>query len=130
MRMLAAVALGGALGSVARWTLGGWVQGRASASRGVVALFPSGTLAVNLLGCLLIGVLATLFEERFAGDPALRTFVLVGLLGGFTTFSSFGFETFALMRAGNLLLAGANIAGNLVVGLAAVWLGAAVTRLL
>ena len=128
--MLAVVALGGALGSMARWAMGGWVQGRAAATRGAVALFPTGTLAVNLLGCLLIGVLATLFEERFAGDPALRTFVLVGLLGGFTTFSSFGFETFALMRAGNLLLAGVNVAGNLVVGLAAVWLGAAVTRLL
>ncbi len=128
MRMLAAVALGGALGSMARWSLAGWVQGRTAAARGAAALFPVGTLAVNLTGCLLIGVLATLFEERLAGDPALRTFVLAGLLGGFTTFSSFGLETFHLLREGNLALAFANAAGSLVLGLAAVWFGAALAR--
>lgn len=126
--MLAAVALGGALGSMARWALAGWVQGRAAAVRGAAQLFPLGTLAVNLTGCLLIGVLATLFEERLAGDPALRTFVLAGLLGGFTTFSSFGLETFHLLREGNLALAFANAAGSVLFGLAAVWLGAALGR--
>ena len=128
MRMLVAVALGGALGSMARWLLAGWVQARAVSERGALALFPAGTLAVNLTGCLLIGVLATLFEERLAGDPALRTFVLAGLLGGFTTFSSFGLETFYLLREGNLVLAFANAAGSLVLGLAAVWLGAVLAR--
>jgi CrcB protein len=130
MRMLAIVALGGAFGSAARWALAGWVQGRASAARGAVALFPAGTLAVNVVGCLLIGLLATLFEERVAGDPAVRTFVLVGLLGGFTTFSSFGFETFALLRAGNLVLAATNAVGSLLLGLAGVWIGAALARML
>jgi CrcB protein len=128
MRILAAVALGGALGSMARWSLAGWVQGRAQAARGAAALFPFGTLVVNLAGCLLIGILATLFEERLAGDPALRTFALAGLLGGFTTFSSFGLESYQLLRAGNFALALANAAGSVVLGLAAVWIGASLAR--
>jgi len=129
MRLALAVALGGALGSWARWTLGGWVQRRASAASGGLALFPAGTLAVNLLGCLAIGCLAAWLEERGAVDPALRIFLLVGVLGGFTTFSSFGFETVALVRDGNLGLAATNVAASVAGGLAGVWAGLAMARL-
>jgi len=130
VRLLATVALGGALGSGARWLLTGWVQRRASGASGPLALFPAGTLAVNLLGCFAVGLLATLFQERLAASAELRTFVLVGVLGGFTTFSAFGFETFALARAGNLALAAVNALGSVALGLAGVWLGVALARVL
>lgn len=128
MRLALAVALGGALGSWTRWSLGGWVQRRSSATSGAAALFPAGTLAVNLLGCLAIGFLAAWLEERGAVDPALRVFLLVGVLGGFTTFSSFGFETVALVRDGNFALAATNVAASVGGGLAGVWAGLVAAR--
>jgi len=130
MRTLVAVGLGGAVGATARYLLAGWLQARASATRGWFALFPVGTLAVNLLGCFAIGLLAALFQERLAGDPAVRTFALVGVLGGFTTFSTFGLETLALARDGNLALAFGNVGASVVLGLAGVWAGAALARTL
>lgn len=130
MREIVAVALGGAAGSVARYLVGGWVQQRASAGTGWIALFPAGTLAVNGLGCLAVGCLATLLGERLAVDPAVRTFTLIGLLGGFTTFSTFGYETIELARGGNFALAAANVAVSVALGLAGVWLGAAAARAL
>lgn len=128
MRLALVVAFGGALGTSVRWWLGGWVQRRASAASGALSLFPAGTLAVNLLGCLAIGFLAAAIEERGAFDPALRVFLLVGVLGGFTTFSSFGFETVALLRDGNLALASANVAASLLGGLVGVWTGIVAAR--
>lgn len=122
------MASGGALGSLARWLLSGWVQRRAGDGTGWLPLVPAGTLAVNLTGCLAIGFLATLYEERLAVDPALRTFALVGVLGGFTTYSAFGFETVALLRSGNVALAVANVTASLVGGLGGVWLGVALAR--
>ena len=130
MRHLLAVALGGSLGSVARYLLQGSVQRRAGEAQGWAAIFPWGTLAVNVLGCLLIGFLAVLFEERPLIAPATRTFLLIGLLGGFTTFSSFGFETFALARDGSTLLALANVATSVLAGLVAVVAGALLARAL
>lgn len=130
MRTLIAVALGGALGSTARYLLAGWAQQRAAGARGWLALFPAGTLAVNLIGCFAIGFLAALFQERLAGDPATRTFALVGVLGGFTTFSTFGLETFALARGGNLALACGNVGASVALGLAGVWAGTALARTL
>jgi CrcB protein len=118
-----AAAVGGGLGSVARYLLQGWVQRRADHLHGRADLFPWGTLAVNVLGCLLIGLLVGLFEVRGRLAPETRTFVLVGLLGGFTTFSSLGLESFALLRAGGVLLALVNLAGSCAAGLAAVALG-------
>jgi CrcB protein len=122
------VAAGGALGSCARWWLGGWVQRRAAAASGALPLFPAGTLAVNLLGCLLVGFLVALAEERGAFDPLVRVFLLVGVLGGFTTFSTFGFETVALARDGNWLLAATNVAASVGGGLAGVWMGLVAAR--
>lgn len=124
-----AVAAGGACGSLARWLLAGWVQRRLDSQSGWSALFPAGTLAVNLLGCLAIGFLATLYEERLTVEPALRTFVLVGMIGGFTTFSAFGFETLALLRAGSLAIAAANVTASVAGGLGGVWLGTVLARL-
>ena len=113
------VAAGGAAGAVLRHLLGGLVQGR------ITAIFPLGTLAVNLLGCLAIGVASELAESRGALDPATRALLVVGVLGGFTTFSAFGNETLNLLRDGERLLAGGNVVANVILGLAAVWVGRA-----
>ncbi len=112
------IGLGGALGSIARYLASGWVQTVAKN-----ATFPYGTLTVNLLGCLLIGVLSQLAEARGVFTPEARALVFVGLLGGFTTFSSFGNETLNLARGGEVWSALANVGANVVVGLFAVWLG-------
>ena len=86
-------------------------------------LFPYGTLTVNVVGCFLIGVVGGVAAYRGAFDPQLRLFLVVGLLGGFTTFSAFGFEAFVLGRERELAKALATIALHLTLGLAAVWLG-------
>ena len=112
------VALGGALGSVFRYLLGAWTQ---ALSKSID--FPYGTLAVNLLGCFLIGFLAQLAEARGAFTSETRLFVFIGILGGFTTFSSFGNETVNLLREGGTLNALANVGANVIVGLLLVWLG-------
>lgn len=85
--------------------------------------FPYGTLSVNVLGSFIVGFVATLALERAAVNPTWRAAILVGFCGGFTTYSAFAYETFELMRTGDPLRGLANIAAQLVVGLAAVWLG-------
>jgi fluoride exporter len=112
------VALGGALGSVSRYVLGTWTQ---TLSKSID--FPYGTLTVNLIGCFLIGVLSQLAETRGAFTQESRAFIFIGLLGGFTTFSSFGNDTINLFRDGETLNALANIGANVIVGLILVWLG-------
>jgi CrcB protein len=114
-----AVAVGGALGSLARYGLSAFVL------RATGALFPIGTFAVNALGCLVFGVIAGVSEQRVALSPETRAFVLVGVLGGFTTFSSYIFESTALVRDGQFAAAALNIAGQVVAGLAAFWIGLA-----
>ena len=111
------IGLGGFLGSIARYFLSTAVYRAAGES------FPYGTLVVNILGCFVIGFLMTIFQERFVAQPNLRLFIVVGILGGFTTFSSFSFETFALIRAGNFIEAGANAVFSLVGCLVATWCG-------
>jgi fluoride exporter len=112
------VGVGGFLGSVLRYVLSGFVQEWTKRDD-----FPVGTLAVNLLGCLIIGLLSQLAEARGAFAAETRTFVFIGILGGFTTFSSFGNETMNLWRDGESFLAFINITTHLVLGLGAVWLG-------
>ncbi len=112
------VGVGGFLGSVLRYLLSGLVQEWAGRDD-----FPVGTLAVNVLGCLLIGLLSQLAEARGAFSPETRALVFIGILGGFTTFSSFGNETMNLWRDGEDFLAFVNVAAQLVLGLGAVWLG-------
>ena len=112
------VALGGALGSVSRYLLGAWTQ---SASRSID--FPFGTLTVNLIGCFVIGLLSQLAEARGVFTSETRALVFIGVLGGFTTFSSFGNDTINLLRDGETFNALLNIGANVIFGLALVWLG-------
>jgi len=118
-----AIATGGALGSLCRYVLAGLVH------RVLPPYFPYGTFLVNVVGCLAFGAIFGLSEQRFVVGPTARAFLLIGLLGGFTTFSSFTFETFQLLRDGEFLLATANAGGQLVLGLVAFWLGLAASRL-
>jgi len=118
----ALVGLGGFAGAMLRYGLSGLVQARSP-----FATFPWGTLAVNLTGCLLIGTLTGLADSRQLFSPELRTFALIGLLGGFTTFSTFGFETFALLRDAEYAQAIAYVGLHVAVGLILVWAGYALT---
>ena len=116
---LALLALAGGLGTLARFGLASLVQ-RAAGSG-----FPAGTFAVNVLGCLLFGFLWSFFESRLDPIGEWRLVVLTGFLGGFTTFSSYIFETGALWRAGDWPLAALNLLGQNAAGLAALFLGQA-----
>jgi fluoride exporter len=113
MKTLLLVALGGATGSVLRWIMAGAVQ------RWSGSLFPWGTFAVNVLGSLAIGFVAALALERAVLSPAVRQLLMIGLLGGFTTFSALSYETFSLLREGQWLAAGMYGGGSLVAGLTA-----------
>jgi CrcB protein len=117
------VGIGGSLGAMARYLLSRFVQAQ------VGPAFPFGTLAVNLIGCLIIGALSQIAEARNVFTPQSRAFVFAGILGGFTTFSSFGNETMVLARADQHLLAVLNVGLHVVLGLGAVWLGRALTGL-
>jgi CrcB protein len=90
--------------------------------------FPWGTLVVNVSGCLVIGLLATLAEERQVLSREARLLLIVGFLGSYTTFSTFGWETLALLRDNEVVRAGGNIALSTVGGLAGVWLGMTIAR--
>jgi len=113
--------IGGFIGSALRYSFGGFVQDLSRSIR-----FPYGTLAVNVLGCLTIGVLSQLAETRGIFSAETRTLVFIGVLGGFTTFSTFSNETINLWREGERLFAGLNIGAHLVLCLGAVWMGRAV----
>lgn len=115
---------GGLLGTAGRYALSGIVH------RWLGAGFPYGTLAVNLLGCLAIGFLATLGDRKFLLGPEARLFWMVGLLGAFTTFSSLIYESWRLLQDGEALLAGANLAGSVLLGLLALWLGSVIASAL
>jgi CrcB protein len=117
MTKLLFIAGGGALGSVLRYLVAGWGQ------RLTPGVFPLGTLLVNVTGCLLIGYLGTLFAGPAVVREEYRLALLIGLLGGFTTFSTFGYETWALLSDREWGLAGANVLLSNVLGLSAVWLG-------
>jgi CrcB protein len=123
LRSALLVGIGGFVGSACRYLLGGWVHGVVP-----FASFPYGTLLVNVSGCFLIGVLGGLTDSRQALGPDGRLFVLLGLLGGFTTFSSFAYETLALARDADYLRAAANVAAQLLLGLGAAWVGLSLVR--
>lgn len=115
--------LGGFLGSAGRYLVGGWVHGLVP-----LTSFPVGTLVVNVSGCFVIGVLGGLADARQAFGTEPRVFLFIGVLGGFTTFSSFAYETLALVRAADLGRALVNVGAQVVLGLAAAWLGYALVR--
>lgn len=118
MKAIALVALGGALGSVARYKLSGLVLHHTIDWR-----FPAGTFTVNVLGCLVAGVLAGLAEKHDLLSADARILLFTGLLGGFTTFSAFGLETLFLLKRGELAIAAANVVISVLAGLFALWLG-------
>ena len=115
------IGIGGALGSMAR----AWLA--LAVARLAGAQFPWGTILINILGSFVIGFFGTLTtnDSRFAAPADLRAFVMVGICGGFTTFSSFSLQTLNLVRDGDMLRAGANVVGSVALCLVAVWLGAA-----
>jgi CrcB protein len=119
------IGLGGFAGSVLRYWASGYAQGL-SRSLG----FPYGTLAVNVLGCLIIGLLSHLADARGAFSAETRLLVFTGFLGGFTTFSTFGNETLNLLRGGQAGAAAANVLASVALGLGAVWLGRALAYLI
>jgi CrcB protein len=116
------VALGGLLGSLARYWLAGVAQ------RWSDSPFPAGTWTVNVFGSFLIGLIMTLSLERGLLNAHARLFLTVGVCGGFTTMSTFGYETWALLRDGETLLALANVSASLIACVGAVWLGALAGR--
>ncbi len=111
------VAFGGGIGAATRYSLSNVVH------RFIGSSFPYGTLTVNILGCLLIGVLMTMFEERFLVNPSQRIFLTIGILGGFTTFSTFSYETIMMLKDSEFLYAGLNIIGSVALCLGATHLG-------
>jgi CrcB protein len=111
---------GGGLGALARYKLGGLVLHHTADWR-----FPLSTFLVNVLGCLVAGVLAGLVERQEWFSPDARLFLFTGLLGGFTTFSAFGLETAYLLKRGQISVALAYAGGSVLCGVAALWLGMA-----
>jgi CrcB protein len=122
MKSLLIVALGGAIGSVARFKLSGWILRQT-----IEWKFPLGTFVVNVLGCLVIGLLAGLVVREDYFDPEIRLFLFTGIIGGFTTFSAFELETFHLLRRGEFAIAGGYMMLSFAVGLFALWLGFSLT---
>ena len=122
MLKLLVVGLGGFVGAIARYGISGWVHRR------VEGPFPTGTLAVNVVGCLLIGMLMHLVEDRQFLAPTTRLFLMVGILGALTTFSTFGYETVQLLRDGETHLALASVAANVILGIGGVLAGRALVQ--
>lgn len=122
MSQIVAIALGGALGSVGRFLVAGWV------GRALGVNFPWGTLAVNVVGGLVMGLLVGLMAQAWSVSPAIRAFLTVGVLGGFTTFSAFSLESVLLVQRGDILAALAYIASSVVLSVGAVWFGLRLIR--
>lgn len=120
------VALGGALGTIARFGLSGLI------ASGFGETFPWGTLIVNITGCFIIGFFSTLTapDGRLFVSGTTRQFVMTGFCGGYTTFSSFSLQTLNLIKDGQIVQAGGNIAGSVVICMLAVWLGSVSAALL
>jgi CrcB protein len=116
------VMLGAALGGLARYVIGGAVMQR------FPGRFPLGTLVVNVTGCFLIGILLPLLTERGEPRPNLRLFLVVGVLGGYTTFSSFAWESFQAVDEGSRWIGFANVALSVIFGYLAVWCGSLLVR--
>ena len=112
------VLTGAGIGGLARYVVGTWIMSRYGGR------FPLGTFVINVTGAFLIGMLMTLFMERLDPHPNWRLFLVVGVLGGYTTFSSFEYETFQAVRNGARWMGLAYAAGSVVLGYLGVWLGA------
>jgi len=117
MGKLFLIGLAGFMGTLARYWMSGVVARRYGET------FPAGTLVVNLAGCFLVGLLFYLLQERFLVNQTVRTVILIGFLGGFTTFSSFGLQTFTLLQEREVGLALLNLAIANAGGVVLVWAG-------
>lgn len=115
------IAVGASFGANSRYWLGRWVQSRTEPP------FPWGTFWVNLSGCLGIGIAAGILLNSNL-SPSWRTLIIVGFLGGYTTFSSFSLETYNLLQRGNYLYAGGNVVGSVTLGLLGTWIGDMISR--
>src|SRR3954465_8031874 len=116
------VGVGGFVGANARYILGNWIVGRLGPG------FPAHTLIINVSGSFLIGVILTLLTERLEVDPAWRLLLVVGFLGGYTTFSSYSFEALGLLRGGDWVAAAGYMLGSNVLGLVACAAGVVLAR--
>ena len=123
MARLISIGFAGFAGTLARYWLSGWIARRFGET------FPAGTLIVNIAGCFAAGFLSYSLFERFLVSETVRTILLIGLLGGFTTFSSFGLQTLNLLRDGEFGLALLNVAVSNVAGLTMVWLGFTIAKI-
>ena len=112
------VLAGAGLGGLARYVAAGWIMSKYGGR------FPLGTFVINITGSFLIGVIMTMLTERLHPHPNWRLFLVVGILGGYTTFSSFEYETYQAVRGGERWIAMAYVAGSVLVGYFGVWLGA------
>jgi CrcB protein len=121
MRTVVAIAVAGAIGALARWGLGSWFGQR-------FPTFPWGTLVINVSGSFVIGVLFVALVERGIGSSTMRLALMTGLLGAYTTFSTFSLETFRLIEDGAVRSAMTNVGLSVVLGLMAVWLGVVAGR--
>lgn len=125
MGKILAIGVGGFIGSILRYAVSGFVQTWMKSVE-----FPYGTLVVNVLGCLVIGLLSQLIESRGILMAEVRAFVIIGVLGGFTTFSTFSNETINLWRDSQTIWALANVGAHVILGLGAVWLGRVLAHLI
>ena len=116
------VLIGGGTGAMARYAAGSAIMIRFGGK------FPLGTLVINVTGSFLIGFLMTMLTERFKLDPNWRLLLVVGFLGGYTTFSSFEWETYSALRDGARWTGALNVVSSVMLGYAAVWLGAILAR--
>ena len=116
------VVIGGGAGALARYVAASAIMTRFGGK------FPLGTLAINVTGSFLIGFLMTMLTERFGFDPKWRLLLVVGFLGGYTTFSSFEWETYTAVREGGLRTGMLNVLSSVMLGYVAVWLGAILAR--
>ena len=119
-----AVAVGGSMGAVSRYLVSQFMAAKFGAD------LPYGTFIVNVVGCFIIGAFMTLITEKFAISSYWRLIVVVGFVGGLTTFSSLGYETFKLLENGSLSYALSNIALNLLFGFSAIWIGVVLARMI
>jgi CrcB protein len=122
MERILFVGFAGLIGTLSRYWLSGWVDAKFGQT------FPMGTLVVNLAGCMLAGFLFHMLTEKYLVDPITRTSVLIGFLGGFTTFSSYAVQSLTLMRDGELFMATMNVLLSNIGGLIMAWLGYSLSK--
>lgn len=116
------IALGGALGSLTRYWVGASVAGRMGTR------FPYGTFVINVTACVIIGFSIVFLERHANWSPAWRYLIPVGFVGAYSTFSTFEWETLSSLQSGAFLIAGTYVVASIILGLAAVWAGAALAR--